>query len=1204
MKKKKIISILFEFVINKKTFSTRANHRAYRYNVTPPMRITRISFLLVIMLSLHIGLSAQSLTDKVSFGIKHQTLDNGLQTLGELSGFKMSYSADQVSQYKNISVEKKTRTVEATLNLLLANTTLTYEAAGKNILIVKKNKEQAANSSSILISGTVTDAGSELLPGVSIRVKGSNTGTITDVDGKYSIEVGKGDVLILSYLGYNPKEVQATASGVINVSLTPNSVLLSEVSVVSNGYQVVSKERSTGSFGHIGKEKLSIAKSPGVLDKIKGQVAGLLVDTRHGDGTFTYRNEHTEGSALNIRGINSLQSFYADSSPLVVIDGFPTSFDLTTLNPENIEDITFLKDASAASIWGARAANGVIVIRTKKGNKNTPVSINFSTVLSMSGKPDLKKFSTLNSSQTIDYVQEMIGLGRIQDQINVPQPLPLDQASELIFQNKRGEIDDATLNAKLNILRNRNGLNQVDKYLLNNPWMQQFNISLTGGNENSSYYVNGSYAKEAQSTKGNQSDRATITANNDFKFYDRFTLTTRINATWLKDKKNGIGLNALNSANKTLLPFDQIVDETGKRVQRYPAYFSGHVKNLESLGYLPWGYNELDELDNSDNTSNQDLIQVSTNLNTKIAKGLTLDLTYRYESNLYSTDNYSNQYTYAARDLVNHYTSLNADNELVYGLPKGGLFDNSIESSKQKSYRAQLNFDNTWKDHMFTAIAGTELRSVDGKGKTFRYYGYNDQTQTHSPIDYGITNASMPYNVDGYQEPVIDYTNTSANVERYLSYYSNAAYTYKNKYTASGSIRLDDYNYYGRNANNNPKPMYSTGLAWMIGKEEFLSKASFIDQLKLRLSYGFNGNIVRNVFPYTAMRMGNYDPYSNAVAGMIYSAANPNLKWEKTKQLNFGIDFALFNNILSGTVEYYDKHSSDLIKDVLVNPTNGFVSIQKNASSMQGHGVDVTLNLKALDLKNYGLTINANFAYNTHKVTDGDLIAPSYVFYSNIPNLYGYPIDNLFVYRFAGLDAQGQSQVLDKNGKILTINDDASTINERVYAGRTSPPYFGGAQFSARIYNFDISLMTSYKFGHKALRNALLGVQADSQYRGYLVADASLNDRWRKPGDEQNTNVPGMEYLTAASLTRYQESDINVLNASQIRLEQLSVSYTLPEKLINKKVIKGMSLSASVRNLGVIVFNKYGIDTDYQSSLISGVLPLAKTYVFSLNINL
>ena len=1150
--------------------------------------------------------NAQSLKSQITFELKNQPLSVGLNELGKISGFRVAYTIPQVSNYNNITIDKDTRTVESTLNLLLAKTNLSFVVKDKNILIVSKDTQQTNpnGKQQHTITGVVTDSDNNPMPGVNVIVKGETKGTVTDDKGNYNLATEIGKTVTFSFIGYLPEEIAVTESKVNNVVLLTNNIFLDEISIVSTGYQTFSKERSTGAFGHVSKQELALSKSPGVLDKIKGKVAGLLVDTRRGDGTFTYRNNIVDGSALNIRGVNSLLTGYSDNSPLIVIDGFPSGFDLSTLNPENIEDITFLKDASASSIWGARAANGVIVVRTKKGNNNTPVSINFSSTFSISEKPDLNKYPILNSSQTIDYIQEMISLGRIQDQKNLSSPLPLDQASELIFQNKRGEIDEKAMNTQLDVLRKRNVLTQVDKYLLRNPWMQQYNLSFMGGNENSTYYVNGSYAKEAQTTKKNQSDRATLTANNDFKFFNRFTLSTGINATWLKDANNGIGLNALSFGAKSLLPFDQIVDDEGNRVQRYPAFYSEHSKELEKKGYHSWGYNELDELDNGDNSTNQNLIQVTANLNTKIVKGLTLDLTYRFESDQSTINNHYNQYTYTARNLVNYYTSINADNELVYGVPKGGLLDYDVTSSKQKSYRGQLNFDNTWEDHTFTAIAGIELRSVDGTNRPIRYYGYNDQTQTHSPIDYGTTSASMPYTVNGYQESVSDYNILAASVERYLSYYSNAAYTYNSKYTVSGSIRLDDYNYFGRNSNNNPKPMYSSGLAWQIGKEAFLSDVSFLDQLKLRLTYGINGNIVRNVFPYTSMSMGTYDPYSFAVSGSIYSAANPDLKWEKTKQLNLGVDFGLFHNILSGSVEYYDKRSTDLIKNVIVNPTNGFSSIQKNASSMNGHGVDVTLSVKAINQTNFGLTIDANFAYNTHKVTDGDLTAPSYVYSTNIGNLNGYPIDNLFVYRFAGLDAQGQSQVLDKNGKILTIRDDASTIDERVYAGRTSPPYFGGVQLSTRIYDFEISLMTSYKFGHKALRNSLSGVQSGTQYQGYLAIEKSLNDRWRKPGDEKTTNVPGLEHLSSTSLERYTDSDINVLNASQIRFEQISINYIVPAKYLNNNIIKGINLSAAVRNLGVIVFNKYGIDTDYQPSSTNGVLPLTKAFVFSLNINL
>ncbi len=1198
--------------------STRKSgmHSKHTHKILLTMKLTVLIIIIGIM-----QVSASSFAQKITLEEKNASLENVLKKIRKQSGYDFFFDRNVLQKAKPVNVNLVGVSLEDALKSCLSDQPFNYIVDDKTVVIIPKNglATERKQLAPVPFAGIVQDESGNPLSGATIKAIDGKRSTLSDINGEFSLNVESGDRVVISYIGFTPDTIKI-ADNLSNTAIKIRIVLhrsenkLNEV-VVSTGYQQIPKDRATGSFSFLDSKQLSYVRSASVLDQIKGQVPGVLIDIRTPDGTFLYRNNAAKTANFNIHGVSTYLTGQGVTSPLIVIDGFISQQDLSTFNPDDIENVSFLKDAAASSIWGVQASNGVIVINTKKGRNQQGVSINYSSNLSITAKPRLNYLSTMNASQYVDLTQDMITKGYITDQAGVsPYSLPINQAAEIIFQQQRGQITSAQETAALNTLRSRNSSDQVQQYLLQPATLQTHSLSLSGGQESATFFLSGSYAKEVPNGKGNSSNRISVLNNNQFKFLKIFTLSTGINLRWITDYNNGIGVNALGTSSSSLLPFDQIVDDNGNRVQRYFEYYSGAQKTYESKGYLPWGYNALDELDNANNVNTENYSQLTASLNAKIVKGLTADLSYRYEGDLFKLENYYSQQTYFTRNTLNQYTYIDpATKKLIYGIPLGGILQTTNESTNGYTVRGQLNYNRILNnDHEIVLLGGTEIRQSEQIVRNDQFYGYNDQTQSTMPVNYSTASASQPYTVTGDKQPVpYGATGFRDVVQRFLSYYGNGSYTYKNKYTATGSIRLDDFNYFGRSSQNDPKPTWSSGIAWNIDKEAFLEKISFINDLKLRATYGFTGNTARNVFPYTTLSLASVnDPKVNAPYASTLSASNPYLQFEKTKIINTGVDFSLFNNRLSGSVDIYLKRSTNLIVPVKVDPTNGFFTLLENYATLNGNGSDLQLLAQIIKKSNFNFTIGGSFSYNTNNVNDTnygtDINSAAGTPRQTGNPITGYPIDYIFAYRWAGLDNTGQSQVYDRNGNIIKSSASISSVLDMKYMGRSTPTYFGGAHFTTRYKSFELYGNAIYKLGYVFVKQSLSGTPT-SIFNGSfnLPLDRDVANRWKVPGDEANTNIPGLFTANASnSLTRYQQSDLNVLNGNQIRFDQLSLNYHVPAKWGNKIKVKSITAGISVRNLGIITWNKQDIDPDYQNTINAGILPPAKSFLFSLNVSL
>ncbi|MFB9110007.1 SusC/RagA family TonB-linked outer membrane protein [Flavobacterium gyeonganense] len=1175
------------------------------------LSIMKKSLLLSIFLG-HIVVFAYS--QKVTIKAKNQSIATVLKNITRKTNVEFFYSDDVFNAQGKVNLEANNADVIAVVKELIGDGYKAEFINDKLIVISINDKVKTVTASVIAekvkIKGVVTNFKKEFLIGATIWLKGTRDMATTNFDGSYEIMAKKGDVLVFEYMGYKKLEVTVGDSLIINPIMLEDVNKLDEVKIVSTGYQNIDKERSTGSYAVITAKDLEKIPVNNVLHRLEGQVAGLQLDVQDPDNTFVYQNKfgNNQGKGsynVAIRGKSTFEAGGTNAMPLLVLDGTPTELDIRTINPNDIEKITFLKDAAAASIYGARAANGVIVINTKKG-KQGQTRINFSQNYTFSNRPSLSKLPLMNSSQVLNLEQEFVDKNLVTDPKNITYMLtsPVSQGMDLMFQYRRGDITLAQRDAGLDILRQRNTYGQTEKYLLQASTSQNYDLSFSGAENDYSYFMSGSYSKEETQTKGKDGQRLTLLSNQDFKLFNYVKMTTNLRGSIFKYNDNGLGLSPLGTSLTTLLPYDQIVGDNGNSVDYYRRYYAGQTIPLEQRGYLPWTYNYIDELNNSDKTMNEQNFGATVSATLPLLRGLDAVGTYSVETSTSTSNNIFNENTYYTRDAVNSATSISSNGDLVYGIPLGGIFQSNRFGRTSSTMRGQLNYDGIiGEDHLINAIGGIEARETGNTQDSRTLYGYNSKTQT------SIDLPSQNYvDVNGYNY-IIGNGNVHKDFKRrFLSYYANAGYTFKNRYTLTGSARLDDYNNFGVSKKLRRTPLWSTGAKWNIKDENFLKDVSLVNNLSFRASYGYSGNINLEVFPFTNVSLADLDTFSQQPYAFISQPANPNLRWEKTGILNFGLDFSIFNSRLNGTVEYYKKNSKDLIVDFPVSPFYGAPNntLVQNAATLEGHGIDLSLNGVILKTKDFSWNSALVVSFNNTEVTDTRL--QNYSSYLNgtgsTPPIEGYPLNSVFAFRSAGLDAAGRTQVYDKAGNIVNSFTSLKEIGDMKYMGTNIPSYYGSFSQTFNYKKLSLYVLATYKFDYVLFKPTYGGyVNRQGRFNQYDL-NTDIDQRWRNPGDEATTSVPGIQGSTGLSYVRYVFGDDQVIDGDHIRFRELSLKYDLTS-LIDRGFVRGASISFAARNLGFFWRkNKDGLDPDFMPYTgINMKLPAMATYSISFNVN-
>lgn len=1129
------------------------------------------------------------------------------------------YESNTVDEDLNITLNLDHASLQEAMTDICRKAGLEYEVKGKYVLVTRAAQLTRGGEGTNVIRGRVVDEKGLPLPGATVMILNSKAGTITDDNGYYIIRANRGDRIKYSYIGMTSIEKTVGEGSVINIEFKEHSQRLMEVEVVSNGYQALPKDRATGSFSTISSTELKKVPTPNVLQRMEGKLAGMKVSLYSGDKTFTYDNTLQSASSstrtlgasdysLGIRGVSTLNG---EKMPIIVIDGVISEMDISNIDPSVIDNITVLKDAAAASIWGARAANGVIVITTKKGVKGQKPQISLSASWTTQNRPDLGYLNLLSSSDLLDYEKELVDKGYLYSSTPYgyySATTVHNRGVQLALDLKAGNITQEEYDAEAARLGAIDNRSQVGKYLLQRANSQQYNINVSGGGANSSYYYSASYAKENPYTKGNSGQRLNLNLSNTWKLFNWATLTANFTGTFFTYKENGLGLRGLYGDASGLVTYENLADENGEGIE-YDRYDPTWVASLGS-GYKKWTYNYLQEMALKDNTQRTDNYTGNINLNIPIAYGLSSSTTLAVERSYTRSTTWYDENSYYIRDIMNYYTPAGATTNTL-GITNGALYKLTSDN-RNWTIREQLNFDHTFNGiHRVNALAGLEMRQTYVEQGSMTMWGYNRDTGiVDTNINFNSSSATYG-TVAGYDSGFYygGYPNEVNRKRRYISYYANAGYTLLDRYYLSASVRYDDYNNFGLSRKYRAHPFWSLGAKWNISREKFMENAKWVNNLAVRLTYGVNGNISLGSYPFTKLYVtSNYITYQPSYG--ISAVANPELRWEKTYATNLGIDFSLLGNRLFGSIDYYNKRSRDLVYTFdVAAPIVGTLNngqMERNCVAINSHGIDVSINGVAYRNKDWNVTIGANLAWNKNTVQDNPLFKESqYLSYYNyypvgIGQIAGYSTDKLLAFRYAGLDETGQPLVYNENDEKVSVSETISSLAALKDCGHTTPTVYGGLNLNLSWKQFTLYSLFTYQFGSSFFRPTM------SSYVTYNGAKWDLSDdiaqRWREPGDEATTNVPGITSSYIA-VNRYKYSDVNVLKGDYLRWKQVSLSYQLASSLCQKLHLANASVSLTMSNLGLLWrANDAGIDPDYANGYNTYSLPPKKAYTLSLNI--
>ncbi|WP_231582612.1 SusC/RagA family TonB-linked outer membrane protein [Pedobacter sp. BMA] len=1186
---------------------------------------------ILLMTTFLLQVHANGFAQNVSLNQRNTTLKQLFSQIRKQTGYNILWQEGKVNDGLKVDAVFDNSPLEKVLDRVLAPKSLTYNIINRTIVIKKADKpffdKVADFFSSIDIDGKILDAetGAEI-PKVTITLKGTARTVLANEHGTFRFASLPDDaILVFSSIGYVTQELKASPNMTIKMVMATKE--LQEV-MVSTGYQTLKKISTTGSFGVLTAKDIERRPKIDLLEGIQGTVPGVAVDLRN--------------NKIQIRGVSSYLSNYA---PLIVIDGFPAiSQSITSVtsngingnpsnpivtntsgnailgqfNPDDIESITFLKDAAASSIWGARAANGVIVVTTKKGKRGAN-TINFSSMVSTSAPADFSKLTAMNSSDYIDLEQELVDKNFVSDPVaaiiasptNGYRSAPVSEAQEWMFKAKRNPAYTAQRDSALNVLRNRSNQDQLRDYLLQRAVTQQYNLSFSGGTDNSSYYISGNYTKDQPIYKSNSAKSYNINTSftNDF-LRKRITLNTGLVYNYQSAQVNAAALQALGVGIYGMAPYDQLVDKNGNRIYRGVTFTTRVSDSLtRTKNLLPWTYNAIDELDYNHTITNKNNIRLNASLKGVITSWLNVTVSGQYQKSIADQINNQNLNSYLTRDLINNSTNpLNLTNSSylrVNGVPKGSVYKTSRSTFDDYGLRGQLNANKSFgSDHQFDLIAGTEIRESKYQGSEQTLYGYDEERSTSVAVTPTIS-----YNtLTGSTGRLTSQGTVFKNRTRYLSYYSNGTYSFKEKYYISGSVRFDDINIIGVDRRDRARPLWSSGLRWDLKKEKFLTDLNWISSLSLRGTVGTAGNPPLASSNFTTINSGFVDNITQLAYVMISNPANQDIGWETTKMVNGGVDASFLNNRISFALDLYSKRTTDILINQPINSAYGFSTLQFNSGSLAGHGVDLGLTGRIIQNNKFSWSSTVNFSYNTNEVTDSRF-PPTTVSVGTATITSGYPLDNLFVYRWAGLDNTGQSQIYTANGTI--VKSTASTAikpEDRTYVGRTTAPYFGGFLNVFSYKNFELFTRITYSLGHKFLIQNInsSNYPNNASSSGLLATSQALVNRWKKPGDEANTDVPGLSGTNFNSVSRYMYSDLNVRDAGNIRFQQISLNYNVPQYMLKKApFIRNLSAGFTLANLGLLwVANREKIDPDYQMTGSFINLPPTRSYVFNLKLTL
>ncbi len=1135
----------------------------------------RLFLIALVTLSLQSFINVEN--EKVTLKMQDASIEQVLWKLKELTKIEFVYSNDDIANYKNVTLNVKNKPLTEVLNDVLSGTGLKYEVSN-DVVIISKDNKQSSNSSTgtptkLNVTGVITDINKEPLPGVAIFIKGTTKGDYSDINGKYSIEVDDPSTAILSftYIGMKPQDILVGNKSKLNVIMEDEMEQIEEVMVVA--YGVVKKESYTGSAQVVKGEQIMKEAAPLSAEKaLQGYVAGVRVTQTDG--------QPGAKATVQIRGIGSING---NIEPLYVIDGVPmvtgdksqviSSNVMTSINPNDIESMTVLKDAAATSLYGSRAANGVIIITTKQGKAGKTIfNVDYEHGFTNTAMPHELYGLHLNGREYTEYSIEGLKNRYLYDRKALPgQPnytegnvSLIEEATNYAYKNLNSRAKIIHPDDKLDGNFNYNNAD-MSKYLSqarNTDWAKELfkaghedkvNVSARGGNDQLRFFSSLGYFNQVGLLPSSSFERFTgkINIDNKVSKYFKFSINESISYTDQSGTSSGGYYSNPIWGVKNLNPTAPVYYEDGE-FNKYPGFSTkipNYVKNVQEQVKKSQNFRSI--------------------TNITLAVDFTKWLSFRSVNGL--------DYINLVESAINGTDSHDGRNEK-------GVVDEYFTKMMDLTTSNTLTFNKSFGKHTVNFLGGFEAKKYNAKligaeGKGFISDDYLE-----------LSNAAKATGVYG-----------SYSDDRLVSYFVKGDYNYNDRYFFSASYRNDGSSRLAQDERWGN--FYAFSGAWDITRESFMKSTKWLNNLRMKASYGTTGNLPSGYYESQALFSLTNKYYDNPVF-FLSNIGNPSLTWEHSYTWNIGVDFAVLNYRLSGNLEYFNKITDNLLNNAPVSHNTGFGSILVNEGKLQNHGVDLTLTSKNLVKKNITWSTDLNLSWMRATVKDlkSDIISSPRIFRQgeHLYSFYGREwagvnpetgMPQWYVNKYA---EDGKTPI--KDGSVTSnVNEANNIILKKAY-----PSFYGGISNRLSFYGFDVSFLFTFTLGgnmyHSLDRNT-----ADGYYIGtYNPTVRAASDYWQKPGDK--TSNPMVIYNNPYSPTTI--SDRYIISTDHLRLKNVMVAYNLPANFVNRMGIKNAKVYFNGTDL--LTFYKHkdiNPEASYTGSTNAGSrYPAIKSFRLGINV--
>jgi len=1190
-------------------------------------------WIILLLFVLALSFSNKSHAQTVTFDLKNASIVRATTEIRKQTKYDFTYNDLILKKAKPVTLKLVKEPLNSALKKLFAGQDLDYEIKDRIIIIMEKKANVANgaknNGLNSPVNGNVTNEDGKPMDGVTVRVKGTKFSTQTDKSGHFTIPAQYATgVLEINHLGYYHLEIPAQRARVVSLKISASD--LKDI-LVRTGYEEIDSRQLTSSVYTVKAEDLL---TPGVntIDKLlEGRIPGLI----------SMQNSGQVGAAPKLR-IRGTSTILGNREPLWVLDGIvlqdpvnvnPQSINdldfvnllgnaIAGLNPEDIDQIDVLKDASATALYGAKAGNGVIVITTKKGKPGKP-TISYSTNVTFNRRPRYsdRNMNMMNSEERMDVSKEMVE--RRMQYNNVTQFSGYENALQQYYKGTIG-YDEFKRQSDYYASVNTDWLGLITQ----DSYSQSHTVTLSGGSNRIKFYSSLGYLNENGTIKGEYNKRYSSVVNVTAD-YDNFLAQVSFTGNYSSRNYTPSDLGIMNYAYNT-----------SRTLPAYNPDGSYFYYPVTTPATQLFNYNILKDREYSADHTDLLASNLKALLRLKITPKFNVEGTFAYGISNNDQQIYYTKDSYYIAKLRQDY-SLRSDLAPVGGeWTKKEVRNNNYTGRLQANYATTFGAENR---HSLTISGGTEIKSNEYNGFDITRRGYFPEMGGYFDV--------VPTTYSGYYNQWMSDKRALGAFNRQLTnefaWYGTTGYSYRNKYIFNFHIRGEQSNLFGTRSNNNLLPIYAFSGRWNM-KDDVARNTSWISDLALKASWGWQGNMLPGQSPYMIIRQNlSTDPYYNSTSANIVNFPNPDLRWERTSSSNIAVDFSLFGNKVTGSVGYFYKRTEDAFLSKIVSEINGVQSYIINSGTIENKGVEVALSVTAINNvgmdkskrgfvwrfdPQLGQVLNKliNQAINNRNNVLIDNINYSNYLSGNV-QLAGKPINTFYSYKFKGLSPVDGSPIFygleNENSAAYQkryLNMDRQDVYLEIMSesGRREPFIQGGLSNYFGYRNFGLSFNLSYSLGNKIrLMKIASGYASTSAYPQQNLRKEFV-DRWRRPGDENYTNIPGLQVATnginpwwsnypvsslelgGSAYDMYDNSDIRLVSGDYLKLQSASFRYNLSESLTRKLKLSSAYVSLTGTNLFTIS-NKMlkGQDPTQSGSTPNINLTVRPTYSLSLNVS-